>query len=213
MKGIYYFVWVVACHDPYKMIVEDFYSAQSRLRQEQAELLSLLKDDSCTWPSSSLNKETEGCSSSLRHQKMKADSKRPSRPPGSASCSTSGSPNTSMSEDDEDGCEIVRHHRRRPRTSARSVTTKPPTAAALEAEKSIYHSGCNPKQPNRSFRARPVPRGILKGKYISINSLHIFLYSSMAFLLRKKKYLNWQWNQKYEVIFHSFYFGRQYLVK
>lgn len=213
MKGIYYFVWVVACHDPYKMIVEDFYSAQSRLRQEQAELLSLLKDDSCTWPSSSLNKETEGCSSSLRHQKMKADSKRPSRPPGSASCSTSGSPNTSMSEDDEDGCEIVRHHRRRPRTSARSVTTKPSTAAALEAEKSIYHSGCNPKQPNRSFRARPVPRGILKGKYISINSLHIFLYSSMAFLLRKKKYLNWQWNQKYEVIFHSFYFGRQYLVK
>ena len=210
MKGIYYFVWVVACHDPYKMIVEDFYSTQSRLRQEQAELLSLLKDDSCTWPSSSLNKETEGCSSSLRHQKMKADSKRPSRPPGSASCSsTSGSPNTSMSEDDEDGCEIVRHHRRRPRTSARSVTTKPPT----EAEKSIYHSGCNPKQPNRSFRARPVPRGILKGKYISINSLHIFLYSSMAFLLRKKKYLNWQWNQKYEVIFHSFYFGRQYLVK
>ena len=191
------------------MIVEDFYSTQSRLRQEQAELLSLLKDDSCTWPSSSLNKETEGCSSSLRHQKMKADSKRPSRPPGSASCSTSGSPNTSMSEDDEDGCEIVRHHRRRPRTSARSVTTQPPT----EAEKSIYHSGCNPKQPNRSFRARPVPRGILKGKYISINSLHIFLYSSMAFLLRKKKYLNWQWNQKYEVIFHSFYFGRQYLVK
>ena len=96
---------------------------------------------------------------------MKADSKRPSRPPGSASCSTSGSPNTSMSEDDEDGCEIVRHHRRRPRTSARSVTTKqPPTGAALEAEKSIYHSGCNPKQPNRSFRARPVPRGILKGK-------------------------------------------------
>ena len=158
------------------MIVEDFYSTQSRLRQEQAELLSLLKDDSCTWPSSSLNKETEGCSSSLslRHQKMKADSKRPSRPPGSASCSsTSGSPNTSMSEDDEDGCEIVRHHRRRPRTSARSVTTKPPT----EAEKSIYHSGCNPKQPNRSFRARPVPRGILKGKYISINSLHIFLNS------------------------------------
>ena len=126
------------------MIVEDFYSTQSRLRQEQAELLSLLKDDSCTWPSSSLDKETEGCSSSLslRHQKMKADSKRPSRPPGSASCSsTSGSPNTSMSEDDEDGCEIVRHHRRRPRTSARSVTTKqPPTGAALEAEKSIYHS-------------------------------------------------------------------------
>jgi hypothetical protein len=144
------------------MIVEDFYSAQSRLRQEQAELLSLLKDDSCTWPSSSLNKETEGCSSSLRHQKEKADSKRPSRPPGSASCS-SGSPNTSMSEDDEDGCEIVRHHRRRPRTP-RSMTTKPATGAAFEAEKSIYHSGCNPKQPNRSFRARPVPRGILKGK-------------------------------------------------
>ena len=146
------------------MIVEDFYSTQSRLRQEQAELLSLLKDDSCTWPSSSLNKETEGSSSSPRHHKMKVDSKRPSRPPGSASCSGSGSPNTSMSEDDEDGCEIVRHHRRRPRTSARSVTTKLPTGAALEAEKSIFHSGCSPKQPNRSFRARPVPRGILKGK-------------------------------------------------
>ena len=33
------------------MIVEDFYSTQSRLRQEQAELLSLLKDDSSAWPS------------------------------------------------------------------------------------------------------------------------------------------------------------------
>ena len=33
------------------MIAEDFYSTQSRLRQEQAELLSLLKDDSCAWPS------------------------------------------------------------------------------------------------------------------------------------------------------------------
>ena len=66
-----------------------------------------------------------------------------------------------MSEDGEDGCEIARHHRERPRTprSPRSVMRPPST---FEAEKSIYHSGCNPEQPDRSFRARTVTRGILK---------------------------------------------------
>ena len=81
------------------MIAEDFYSTQSRLRQEQAELLSLLKDDSCAWPS-----HVEQGTGSGNHQKMKG--KRPSRPPASSS----GSPNTSTSEDDDDGwdgCQVL----------------------------------------------------------------------------------------------------------
>ena len=87
--------------------------------------------------------------------------KRPSRPPAS----DSGSPNTSTSEDDDDGCEIVRHHRRPPRP----MMKKPPTSSTTPppaSDISIYHSGCCPEQPNRNFKARPAPRGILKGDYL-----------------------------------------------
>ena len=142
------------------MIVEDFYSTQSRLRQEQAELLSLLKDDSYTWPSKYGDVKDKGGSGWWNHQEMKA-CKRPSRPPASASC---GSHNTSTSEDEEgDGCEIVHGHHRKWRPPRPLPTMKPRASTAATPEKSIYHSGCSPELPNRNFRARPVPRGILKG--------------------------------------------------
>ena len=110
---------------------------------------------------------SEGCtggndsSVSSKHQKMKG--KRPSRPPAS----DSGSPNTSTSEDDDDGCEIVRHHRRPPRPMMKKPSTTPPPSAS---DTSIYHSGCCPEQPNRNFKARPAPRGILKGDYLLMYS-------------------------------------------
>ena len=156
------------------MIVEDFYSTQSRLRQEQAELLSLLKDDSYTWPSKYGDVKDKGGGGCWNHQEMKA-CKRPSRPPASASC---GSLNTSTSEDEEgeDGCEIVHgHHRKwrpsrpsRPPRTPRTPMIKPRASTAATPAKSIYHSGCNPEVPNQNFRARPVPRGILKGDLLLI---------------------------------------------
>ena len=104
--------------------------------------------------------------------------KRPSRPPASSS----GSPNTSTSEDDDDGCEIVRHHRRPPRPMMKQSTTSTTSPASPASDTSIYHSGCCPKQPNRNFRARPVPHGILKGDTFLFHlsllgaQLHSFFY-------------------------------------
>ena len=76
------------------LVAEDFYSTQSRLREEQKRLLSLLKDD--RWPSSAKKKGT-----------------RPSSPP---ECDRK----TSNSNKQEDECEIILRDRHKVEKSTKS---------------------------------------------------------------------------------------------
>jgi hypothetical protein len=120
--------------------MEDLYSKQDLLREEQRKLLAILQDFSQPMPSNKITSKSP--STIIRRSKKSVDFDVKAF----AASKASGDSGNVTGPEEEDKCEIE------PRLYRKKESGD---------FYSLYHRSCTPEEPDRQFTATPIPRGIL----------------------------------------------------